>query len=148
MQKVRENRKRSMLPGNPYSFELAFCMMHLPVFIAPKLINKIRAETETIPALQSQKIGLAGPSLNFLETCEWLVFPFNGIQPFYLSYPNAICVSFRWVLASASLLGTRDASPQSRAIFPQTACFLRDDRTEWQRHPKNWGAKFTKNKND
>ena len=112
--------------------------MHLPVFIAPKLINKIRADTETI-AFAGAKSRHGWAFATCLETCEWLVVPFNAIQSLY---PNAACIFtymspwmwafftqctvchlcfFPWVLAGASLLGIRDTLLQSRASFPPTA---------------------------
>ena len=89
VQKVREDKKISKLPGNPYSSEFGFGIMHLPVFIAPKLINKSRAETETV-AFAGAKSRL-GWAFATLETYEWFVVPFNGIQSLYISYPNAPC---------------------------------------------------------
>ena len=72
------------------SSESACGMMHLQALIAPKLINKMRAETETIP-IAVTKSRLGWPFTTCLETCEWLVVPFNGIQSLYISYPNAPC---------------------------------------------------------
>ena len=107
-----EDKKFSMLPGNPKKLRIWF--WH-DAFASFQVDQQNRAETETM-AFAGRKVGSAGPSLHFLKHVNDWRFLSMGSSHF-LCHIYAICVSFRWVLAGASLLGIGDASLQSREFL-------------------------------